>query len=81
MGIILWIIFGAIVGWIASMIVSTSEGLLLDIIIGIVGAVIGGWLMSFLGYGGVNGFNLYSFIVAILGAIILLVVIKAVRKV
>ena len=80
MGIVLWIVFGAIVGWIASMIANTGEGLLFDIIIGIVGAVIGGWLMSFLGYGGVSGFNLYSFVVAIIGAVICLVIIKAIRK-
>jgi uncharacterized membrane protein YeaQ/YmgE (transglycosylase-associated protein family) len=81
MGIILWIVFGAIVGWIASSIANTSEGLLVDIIIGIIGSVIGGWIMSYLGYGGVSGFNLYSFLVALLGAIIFLVIIKVIRKI
>ena len=80
MGIILWIIFGAIVGWIASMIMKSSNGLLWDIIIGIVGAVIGGWVMSFLGKSGVSGFNLYSFVVAILGAVILIAIVRAVRR-
>jgi uncharacterized membrane protein YeaQ/YmgE (transglycosylase-associated protein family) len=80
MGILLWIILGAIVGWIASMIVGTSEGLVFDIVVGIVGAVIGGWIMSFFGYGGVSGFNLYSFLVALLGAVILLVVVKAIKR-
>ncbi|KKQ61149.1 MAG: Transglycosylase-associated protein [Parcubacteria group bacterium GW2011_GWE2_38_18] len=72
---------GAVVGWVASMIMGTSEGLLLDIVVGIIGAVIGGWLMGYFGYGGVSGFNLYSFIVALLGAIILLAVVKAIRRV
>jgi len=79
MGILLWIVFGAIVGWIASMIMGSNEGLVLDIILGIVGAVLGGWLMSFLGKGGVTGFNLYSFLVAILGAMVLIAVVRAIR--
>jgi len=79
MGILLWIIFGAIVGWVASMIMGTSEGLVLDIVLGIVGAVLGGWLMSFFGQSGVTGFNLYSFLVAIFGAIVLIAVVKALR--
>jgi uncharacterized membrane protein YeaQ/YmgE (transglycosylase-associated protein family) len=80
MGIILWIVFGALAGWIASAIMKTNEGILMDIILGIVGAIIGGWLMSLLGYGGVSGFNLYSFIVAILGAIVLIAIVRAVRR-
>ena len=81
MGILLWIVFGALAGWIASMIMGTDaqQGLVLNIVVGIVGAVLGGWLMSFLGYGGVNGFNLYSFLVAILGAAVLLAILKALR--
>jgi uncharacterized membrane protein YeaQ/YmgE (transglycosylase-associated protein family) len=79
MGILLWIVFGAIVGWIASAVMGTSEGLLLDIVLGIVGAVLGGWLMSLLGKGGVTGFNLYSFLVAILGAIVLIAIVRAIR--
>ncbi len=79
MGIILWIVFGAIVGWIASMIMDTRDGLVLDIILGIVGSVLGGWLMSFFGQGGVTGFNLYSFLVAILGAMVLIAIVKALR--
>lgn len=79
MSILLWIIFGAIVGWVASMVMGTSEGLVLDIILGIVGAVLGGWLMSFLGKSGVTGFNLYSFLVALLGAVILIAIVKSIR--
>lgn len=81
MGFIVWIIFGALVGWIASLIMSTNsqQGLILNIIIGIVGAVIGGWFMTFLGGSGVTGFNLYSFVVAVLGSVILIFIVKALR--
>lgn len=80
MGIILWIIFGALVGWLASSIMKTNDGLVMDIIIGIIGAVIGGWIMSALGKTGVSGFNFYSFLVALLGAVVLIAIVKAVRK-
>lgn len=80
MGIILWIIFGALVGWIASSIMKSNEGLLMNIVIGIVGAVIGGWIMSFFGHSGVSGFNLYSFLVAILGAVVLIWVVRFFRR-
>ncbi len=82
MGIILWIIFGGLVGWIASIIMKTDgeQGIVVDIIIGIVGAIIGGGLMSFLGKSAVTGFNLYSFIVALLGAIILIAIVKPARR-
>lgn len=80
MGILLWIIFGGIVGWIASIIMKTDQGPLMDIIVGIIGAVIGGWIMSFFGQGGISGFNLYSFIVALIGAIVLIAIVRAVRR-
>jgi uncharacterized membrane protein YeaQ/YmgE (transglycosylase-associated protein family) len=79
MGIILWIIFGAIAGWVASMVMGTNDGLVTNIVVGIIGAVLGGWLMSFLGQGGVSGFNLYSFLVAILGAVVLIAIVRALR--
>lgn len=79
MGILLWIIFGALVGWVASMVMGTNESLILNIIMGIVGAVVGGWLMSFFGKSGVTGFNLYSFLVALLGAVVLIAIVKAIR--
>lgn len=79
MGILLWIVFGAIVGFIASAVMGTGEGLVMDIIFGIVGAILGGWLMSFFGKGGVTGFNLYSFLVAILGAVVLIAIVRALR--
>jgi len=80
MGILLWIVLGALAGWIASMLMKSSSGLLQDIIVGIVGAVLGGWVMNFFGESGVTGFNLYSLIVAVLGAAILIAIIRAVRK-
>ena len=83
MGIILWIIFGALVGWIASIIMKTDpqQGTVLNIVVGIVGAVIGGWLMSTMGETGISGFNLYSFLVALVGAVLLIVAVKALRRV
>ncbi len=81
MGIILWIVFGALVGWIASMIMKTDgqQGALLNIIVGIIGALVGGWVMQFFGENGVSGFNLYSFLVALLGACILIAIVRALR--
>jgi uncharacterized membrane protein YeaQ/YmgE (transglycosylase-associated protein family) len=81
MGLIAFIVLGAIAGWIASLIMGTREGLLLDIIIGIVGAFIGGLLFNAFGNVGVTGFNVYSLIVAIIGAIILLGLVRLVRRV
>jgi uncharacterized membrane protein YeaQ/YmgE (transglycosylase-associated protein family) len=79
MSILIWIIFGAIVGLIASEIMGTSEGLIMDIILGVVGSVLGGWLVSFFGKAGVSGFNLYSFLVAIFGAVVLIAIVRAIR--
>jgi len=82
MSIIGWIILGLIAGFIASKIVNKQgEGLFLDIILGIVGALVGGWLFELIGKTGVTGFNLYSMFVAIIGAIVVLVVYHAVRRV
>ena len=77
MGILLWIVFGAIVGWVASMIMGSSGGLVTDIVVGIIGAVVGGYIMSLFGNTGVNGFNIYSMLVALLGACALLAVVRA----
>jgi uncharacterized membrane protein YeaQ/YmgE (transglycosylase-associated protein family) len=80
MSILAWIVLGLIAGFISSKIVNRhGEGILMDIVIGIVGAVVGGWIMSALGGQGVTGFNLYSILVAIGGAVVLLVVLHAVR--
>ncbi len=80
MGIILWIVFGGLVGWVASLVMKSDQSLMWDIIVGILGAVIGGFLMSLLGESDVNGFNLYSFVVALIGACILIAVVRALRR-
>ena len=81
MGILLWIIFGGLVGWVASLIMKTDpqQGIALNIVVGVSGAVLGGWLMNLFGEGGVGGFTLYSFLVALLGAIVLIWIAKMVR--
>ncbi len=79
MSIIGWIILGLIAGFIASKIVNkTGEGVVLDIVLGIVGAVIGGFIFSLVGGTGVTGFNIWSLIVAVIGAVVLLVVYHAI---
>jgi uncharacterized membrane protein YeaQ/YmgE (transglycosylase-associated protein family) len=82
MGIILWIIFGALAGWIASVIMKTNsrQGTIMDIVMGVVGAVVGGFLMGMVGQAGVTGFNLYSLAVAVIGAVVVIYVGRMLRK-
>lgn len=82
MGIILWIIFGAIAGWVASVAMKTNakQGLMMDIVLGIVGAVVGGFLMGLFGQPGVDGFNLYSMVVAVIGAVVVIFVGRKIKK-
>ena len=82
MNIILWIIFGALAGWIASMIMGANAhmGALANIVVGIVGALIGGFIMNAFGAQGVTGFNITSLIVAVLGAVVLLFLAGLVRR-
>jgi uncharacterized membrane protein YeaQ/YmgE (transglycosylase-associated protein family) len=78
MSIIGWIVLGGIAGWIGSLLVNkTGEGLFRDIILGIVGGIIGGWIFSAAGSTGVTGFNLWSLFVAVVGAVIVLVLYHA----
>lgn len=81
MELIVYLIFGGLAGWIASMVMGTDEqqGILMNIIVGIVGAFIGGVLMNLLGQSGINGFNIYSMFVAIIGSVVLLWLYKVVR--
>ena len=82
MSIIGWIILGLIAGFIASKIVNRQgSGFLIDIALGVVGALVGGWLFELFGATGVTGFNLYSMFVAIIGAVILLVIFHVIRRV
>ena len=79
MSIIGWLILGLIAGFIASKIINkTGEGIILDIVLGIVGAVVGGFLFSLVGAAPVTGLNVYSMIVAVIGAIVVLVIYHAV---
>jgi uncharacterized membrane protein YeaQ/YmgE (transglycosylase-associated protein family) len=81
MSFVTWIALGLIAGFIGSKIVnSRGEGILLDILLGVVGAFIGGWLFSMFGASGVSGLNLYSLFVAVIGAVVLLVLYHAVIR-
>jgi uncharacterized membrane protein YeaQ/YmgE (transglycosylase-associated protein family) len=79
---LVWIIFGALAGWIASMIMGANKrmGALANIVVGIVGAFLGGWIMSLFGAQGVTGFNLPSILIAIGGAVVLLFLVGLVRR-
>ena len=82
MSYLAWIVLGLVAGFIGSKIVNkTGEGILLDIVLGIVGAVVGGWLFNTFGAAGVTGLNLYSLLVAVVGAVALLVIYHAIRRV
>jgi uncharacterized membrane protein YeaQ/YmgE (transglycosylase-associated protein family) len=79
MSLLAWIVLGLVAGFVASKIVNkTGEGFLLDLVLGIVGAVAGGWVFNVLGMAGVTGFNLYSLVVAVIGAVLVLVLYHAV---
>ena len=81
MSVLGWIILGLISGFIASKIVNkTGEGVVLDIILGIVGAVVGGWLFTTFCMAGVTGVNLYSMLVAVIGAVVVLFIYHAVTR-
>lgn len=78
MSILAWLVLGLISGFIASKLVNKSgEGVLLDIVLGIVGAIVGGWLFNSIGHSGVTGLNIYSMFVAVIGAVVVLVVYHA----
>ncbi|MFZ0591819.1 MAG: GlsB/YeaQ/YmgE family stress response membrane protein [Bryobacteraceae bacterium] len=81
MSFLAWIILGLVAGFIGSKIVNKSgEGILLDIVLGIVGAIVGGWLFRFFGAQGVTGLNIYSLVVAVIGAVIFLLVYHAIFR-
>jgi uncharacterized membrane protein YeaQ/YmgE (transglycosylase-associated protein family) len=80
MSVIAWIVLGLIAGFIASKIVSgRSQGFFLNILLGVIGALVGGWLFRLFGETGPTGFSLYSTFVAIIGAVIVLVAYHAIR--
>jgi len=81
MSIFAWIILGLVAGFIGSKIVNKrGEGLVLDLLLGIVGAIAGGWLFNTFGASGVTGLNLYSLMVAVVGAVVVVVVYHAIRR-
>jgi uncharacterized membrane protein YeaQ/YmgE (transglycosylase-associated protein family) len=78
MSFLAWIILGLVSGYIASKLVNkTGEGILLDIVLGVVGAFVGGWLFTTFGASGVTGLNVYSMVVAVIGAVVVLVIYHA----
>ena len=82
MSFLAWIVLGLVAGFIGSKIVNKAgEGILLDIVLGIVGAVVGGWLFNTFGAAGVTGLNLYSLLVAVVGAVVLLVAYHMIHRV
>ena len=82
MSLFVWIVLGLISGFIASHLVNHhGDGMLLDILLGIIGAIVGGWLFHMFGHAGVNGLNIHSFFVATVGAVVFLVVFHAFRRV
>jgi uncharacterized membrane protein YeaQ/YmgE (transglycosylase-associated protein family) len=81
MSFLAWILLGLISGFIASKIVNREgSGIMLDILLGVVGAVVGGWLFALLGSAGVSGINLHSLLVAVCGAIVVLLVYHLIRR-
>ncbi len=81
MGIVVWILFGAVVGWLANVIMRGSGiGIIGNIIVGIVGSFLGGFIASWLGLGTVTGFNIPSVLIALAGSCLLLVIVSFVNK-
>ncbi|MFN7570921.1 MAG: GlsB/YeaQ/YmgE family stress response membrane protein [Betaproteobacteria bacterium] len=81
MSLLAWIVLGLVAGFIASRLVNSSgQGLLMDIVLGIVGAVVGGWVFTTFGFAGVTGFNFYSLLVAVVGAALLLILFHALTR-
>lgn len=81
MSLITWMLLGLLAGFIASHMVNhRGEGMVLDVLLGIVGAIVGGWLASVLGLAGVTALSLYSLLVATLGAVVFLLLYHAIRR-
>ncbi|GAB3253270.1 GlsB/YeaQ/YmgE family stress response membrane protein [Chitinimonas naiadis] len=81
MSLLAWIILGLVAGFIASKLVNHSgQGLVLDFVLGVIGAVFGGWMFTSFGMAGVTGFNLYSLLVAVIGAAVLLMIYHGIAR-
>jgi len=82
MSFLAWILLGLISGYLGSKIVNRrGQGIVIDILLGIVGALVGGWIFNQFGAAGVTGLNLYSLVVSVIGAILVLVIYHAIRRV
>ena len=77
MSIIGWIVLGALAGWVASIIMGRNDrmGCITNIVVGIIGAFLGGWIFNLFGGAGITGFNIWSFLVAVVGAVVLLAIV------
>lgn len=73
-----WIVLGGLAGWVANMLMKEDGGLIKNILLGVIGGLIGGGIVEMLGGSGVSGFNLYSFVVALLGAVLLIWIVRLV---
>ena len=80
MGILAWIVIGIIAGWLAEQIMKSAMGLPMNLLIGVIGAFVGGFVFNLFGGAGVTGFNLYSILVATVGAVLLLWIVGMVKK-
>ncbi len=77
LNILAWILFGALVGWVASVLMKTRrKGLLRNVVVGLVGAMLGGWIASFFGIGAVGDFSIEGFVIAVLGAMLFIWLLK-----
>lgn len=83
MNIIIWLVVGGLIGWVASMLMRSPEGIVMNVVVGIVGALIGGWLLApMVGAGTINSgdFSLPGLAVSLIGAVVLLAVVNLVRR-
>lgn len=82
MGLLTWIVFGALAGWVASIIMKKNSemGAIANIVVGVIGAGLGGWIASLFGLGTVSGFNIYSLLISVAGACVLLIILGMFQK-
>jgi uncharacterized membrane protein YeaQ/YmgE (transglycosylase-associated protein family) len=80
MDIIIWIVFGALAGWVADIVMASDHGLIEDVVLGVIGAFVGGFIMNQFGQPGVTGFNIYSLVVAVIGAVVLIFIGRVLHK-
>ena len=79
MGFLGWIILGGLAGWVGSLLMEEERGCLMNVVVGIIGAVLGGAVFNFIGGSGITGFNIWSLIVAVVGSILFLAILRKLR--